>query len=151
MEFQSSKGVPHSSQNQKHLQITIWWWDEHACFGFPKHRFFANLNLLGWLNGTKKRRITQGFESTTWETLEGRSTRSCPYPFCLHAIRKCHLNIQPRVGEIKLLTYHCFQVFVWSLKSQCTMVKLKNRVKSSQQLFLHQFSKEIYQTLRDDE
>ena len=83
-----------SCQNQKHLQITIWWWDEHVFFGFPKHRFFANLNLLGWLNGTKKRRITQGLESKTWETLDGRCTRSCPYPFCLHAIRKCQVNIQ---------------------------------------------------------
>ena len=25
------RGLPHSSQNQKQIQITIWWWGEQAC------------------------------------------------------------------------------------------------------------------------
>ena len=32
------RGLRHSSQNQKQIQITIWWWDEVPCLGWSPPR-----------------------------------------------------------------------------------------------------------------
>ena len=62
------RGSPHSSQNQKQIQITIWWWDGQACLGWPgnlsvQRQFCPHTLIIRlWWSGSLS------FPATVWIT-----------------------------------------------------------------------------------
>ena len=93
------RGLPHSSQNQKQIQITIWWWGEQACLCQLNHPPAALFQY-----------------SIFWH--EHQNAQKCPWhnkvePNCpvLKAVIKYDLVLAQHTYRLKELTW-----FLWNSK-----------------------------------